>query len=181
MLEQASDDGQLETVVLAAEAAGAGARLDGYIDGRLASATPADKAWGITTVSKRPANPHSDAVLGRDWKRGFLGEAAKAGRTSYARSRHSDHWFAQAAAANHPHERWRYLELAIAAADRRQLMDAARRVTPDLRLMGGDVDGRLAKAAEKANTEDKKTLFGWKKPTGWRGMRRVVHRGCRLD
>lgn len=74
------------------------------------------------------------------------------------------------AVANHPHERWRYLELAIAAADRRQLMEAARRVTPDLRLMGGKVGERLAKAAVKANTEGKKTLFGWKKPTGLLGQ-----------
>ncbi len=170
VLEQASDDGQLAIAVLAAEAAGAGQWLDGYIDGRLASATPADQALGITAASMRPANPHSDAVLGRDWKRGFLGDAARAGRTSYARSRHSDHWFAQAAAAKHPHERWRYLELAIAAADRRQLMDAARRVTPDLRLMGGEVGERLAKATDKANTEGKKTLFGWKKPTGLLGQ-----------
>ncbi|WP_188908334.1 hypothetical protein [Aureimonas endophytica] len=164
MLEQASDDGQLETVVLAAEAAGAGVWLDDHIDGRLASATPADQALGITAASMRPANPHSDGVLDRDWKRGFLGDAARAGRTRYARSRHSDHWFDYAVAATHPHERWRYLELAIAAADRRQLMETARRVTPDLRLMGGEVGERMAKAAEKANTEGKKTLFGWRKP-----------------
>lgn len=49
-------------------------------------------------------------------------------------------------------------------------MEAARRVTPDLRLMGGKVGERLAKAAVKANTEGKKTLFGWKKPTGLLGQ-----------
>ena len=49
-------------------------------------------------------------------------------------------------------------------------METALRVTPHVRLMGGEVGERLAKAAEKANTEGKKTLFGWRKPDGLLGQ-----------
>jgi len=31
--------------------------------------------------------------------------------------------------------------------------------------MGGDIAQRLDKAGEKSNSDAKKTLFGWKKPT----------------
>ncbi len=163
-LEKASNDGELESLVLAAEAAGAGDWLAAFVDARLGSDVPADRALAITVASLRPLNPHSDEVFGRERKRGFVGEAARAGRAGYERARHSDHWFAQAAEANDPHQRWRYTELAVAAADRRQLLANPSRVTTDLRLMGGDIAQRLDKAGEKSNTDAKKSLFGWKKP-----------------
>ena len=165
-LEKASNDGELERIVLAAEAAGAGGWLAGFVDARLRSDSPADRALAITIASKRTMNPHSDDVLGRNWKRGFIGGAATVGRSGYTRAQHSDYWFARADEADDPRQHWRYTELAIAAADRRQLLETASRVSPAMRLMGGDIGPRLGKAAEKASSEAQKTLFGWEKPTG---------------
>lgn len=150
---------------LAAVAAGAGEWLDRFIGERLASDTAADHALAITTASFRPANAHSDELLGRDWGRGFLGGAAGAARGRYERAAHAAHWFTLAAAANDPHERWRFMELGIASADRRQLLSPSPRRDPEFRLIGGDMPQRLGKAAEKASENASKTLLGQRRPT----------------
>lgn len=161
----ALDDREIERLTLAAVAAGANEWLDRFIDERLASSTPADHALAITTASFRPANAHSDELLGRDWGRGFLGGAASAARARYDRAAHSAHWFALAAAANDPHERWRFMELGIASADRRQLLTPSPRRNPEFRLVGGDMPQRLGKAAEKASENAAKTFLGQRRPT----------------
>ncbi|MEO7178611.1 MAG: hypothetical protein ABIW83_07190, partial [Allosphingosinicella sp.] len=161
----ALDDREIERLTLAAVAAGADEWLDRFIDERLASDTAADHALAITTASFRPANAHSEELLGRDWGRGFLGGAAGAARARYERAAHAVHWFGLAAAANDPHERWRYMELGIASADRRQLLNPSPRRNPEFRLVGGDMPQRLGKAAEKASDDALKTLLGQRRPT----------------
>ncbi len=52
----------------------------------LASYAPSDHALAITIASLRSQNPHSESVLGRDWRSGFLGGAAEI-RTRALRSR----------------------------------------------------------------------------------------------
>ncbi|WP_309806621.1 restriction endonuclease [Novosphingobium capsulatum] len=159
------DDREIECLTLAAVEAGADEWLDRFIDERLASDTAADHALAITIASFRSANAHSDALLRRDWGRGFLGGAASAARARYERAAHSAHWFALAADANAPHERWRFMELGIASADRRQLLSSSRRRDPEFRLIGGDMPQRLDKAAEKASGDAVNTLLGQRRPT----------------
>jgi hypothetical protein len=166
VLEQAVDDDEIERLVVAAEAAGAGEWLAAFVDAGLASDRPVDQALAITVACLRPKNDHSDAILGRTWNRGFIGDAAEVGGARYRRAAYADHWFMRAAEANDPCERWRFAELAITAADRRQLIGTPNRITPELRRMGGDIPDRLVKAADKATTDAKKTLFGSKRPTG---------------
>jgi hypothetical protein len=166
VLEQAVDDGEIERLVGAAEAVGAGEWLAAFVDAGLASHRPVDQALAITVASLRPKNDHSDAILRRTWNRGFIGDAAEVGGARYRRAAYADHWFMRAAEANDPCERWRFAELAIAAADRRQLIGTPNRIPPELRRMGGDIPDRLVKAADKATTDAKKTLFGSKRPTG---------------
>ncbi|MCT2400423.1 restriction endonuclease [Novosphingobium sp. HK4-1] len=161
----ARDDREIECLTLAAVAAGANEWLDRFIDERLASDTAADHALAITTASFRPANAHSDTLLRRDWGRGFLGGAASAARARYERAAHAMHWFALAAAANDPHERWRFIELGIASADRRQLLAPSPHRAPEFRLIGGDIPQRLDKAAEKASGGAVKTFLGQRRPT----------------
>lgn len=57
-------------------------------------------------------------------------------------------------------------ELAVAAADRRELLQPVYSRDNTLRTMGGDLPPRLGKAAEKAQNEAKKTFFGIKRPSG---------------
>lgn len=161
----ALDDREIERLTLAAVAAGADEWLDRFIDERLASDTAADYALAITTASFRPANAHSDALLGRDWGRGFLGGAANAARARYERAAHAAHWFALAAGTNDHHERWHFMELGIASADRRQLLSPSPRRDPAFRLVGGDMPQRLGKAAEKVSDGALKTLLGQRRPT----------------
>jgi hypothetical protein len=161
----ALDDREIEHLTIAAVASGADGWLDRCIDELIDSDTAADPALAITIASFRPSNAHSDTVLGRSWGRGFLGEAAETGRARYERAAHAAHWFAQAAAANDPHERWRYIELAIASADRRQLLSPSPRRDPDFRLIGGDMPQRLDKAADKASGNALKTFLGQRRPT----------------
>lgn len=161
----ALDDREIERLTIASVAAGADEWLDHFIDSCLRSDTAADHALAITIASFRPANAHSDELLGRDWGRGFLAGATGAGRARYERAAHAAHWFAQAAAATNPHKRWRYMELGIASADRRQLLSPSTRRDPEFRLLGGDLPQRLDKAAEKASGEAMKTLLGQRRPT----------------
>jgi hypothetical protein len=169
VLEEVVDDGEIERLVVAAEAAGANEWLTAFVDARHASDVPADQAPAITVASLRRRNDHSERILARAWNRGFVGDAAEVGRSRYWRAAHADQWFRHAAEATDPHERWRFTELAIAAADRRQLLDTTHRMSPELRLMGGDIPQRLGKAADKVTNEAKKSLFGWKRPTGMIG------------
>jgi hypothetical protein len=168
--EEVRDDGQIECLVLAAEMAGAGAWLDAFVDARASSALPADQALALTVASFRPENPQSDALLGRDWRRGFLGAAAETGRQRYRSAIHARHWFNRAGEANDPIERWRFLELGIAAADRRQLLGQDPLLVTELREIGGDVPQRLNKAADKASKNARKKYPGSKKPTGLMGQ-----------
>ena len=161
----ALDDGKIERLTLAAAAAGADVWLALFLDGLLASDTPADQALALTIASFRPANAHSDELLGRYWGRGFLGGAFRTARMRYLRAGHAAHWFALAAATDDPHGRWRFTELGIAAADRRELLHSARRLDPTFRLLGGDLSPRLNKAAEKASSDAAKTLYGHRRPT----------------
>jgi hypothetical protein len=168
--EEARDDGQIERLVLAAEAAGAGAWLDAFVDARASSVLPADQALALTVASFRPQNTQSSELLVRDWHRGFLGATAEVGRKRYRTAVHAQHWFEQAREAHDPRERWRFLELGIAAADRRQLLKPDASLAPALREFGGDVPERLNKAADKASRDVGKTFFGSKKPTGLMGQ-----------
>lgn len=70
-----------------------------------------------------------------------------------------------AAGATAPHERWRYMELGIAAADRRVLLAPSPLQNAEFRLLGGDLAQRLDKAAEKASGNAVKTLLGQRRPT----------------
>lgn len=162
--ENALDDTTIEQIVMAAEAAGASAWLDAFVDSRLVSATPGDQAMAITIASFRPKNAQSDTVLARDWGAGFLGGATEQGRARYRRAIDADHWFTQAIQANDPHERWRYLELGVAGADRRHLLAPLSRFDPDARRMGGDLPQRLKKAAEKVSNNGRKTFLGARRP-----------------
>jgi len=163
--QSALDDREIERLTMAAEAAGATEWLELFIDERLKSGTAADHALAITIASFRPANAHSRELLGRDWGRGFLGGTAGAARARYQQAINAAHWFGLAASATDPHERWRYTELGIAAADRRQLLHPSRRRDPEFRRIGGDLPQRLDKAAEKASVDAAKTLLGQRRPT----------------
>ena len=87
-------------------------------------------------------------------------------RAPHSDAKHTAHWFGLAAEADEPREQWRLLELGIAAADRRQLIWADRRLRDALGAIGGNVPERLKKSVEKASKENEKTLFGVRKPTG---------------
>ena len=164
-LKEAVNDSEIERLVLAAEAVDAGEWLAAFVDACLASEAIADQALAITIASLRPRNAHSDEILGRKRNRGFLGSVAGFGRSRYQSAIHSDHWFRRASEANELHERWRFIELGIASADRRQLLNSTHKIDPELRLIGGDLLHRLVKAADKATNKAKKSLFGWERPT----------------
>lgn len=171
--KEASNDSELERLVLAAEAAGAGDWLAAFVDACLESDAPADQALAITVASLRPMNYHSDKILGREWHQGFLGESARVGESRYQSAVHADYWFERAAEAEELPERWCFLELGIAAADRRQLLNPPYNAYPELRLMGADLPHRLAKAADKATNKAKNLLYGWKRPASlFEGMNR---------
>lgn len=175
VFREALDDSELEQLVLAAEAAGMDYGLEAFVDECLKSEAPADQALAITIASLRPRNDHSDRILGREWKPGFIGETARVGRSRYQRAMHADYWFRCASEAKEPHERWRFVELGIAAADRRQLLDPPHNACPELRLMGADLAHRLDKAADKATKKAKELLYGWKRPASViEGMTRRV-------
>lgn len=74
----AVDHREIERLMAAGMAAGAGEWLDRFIDDRLTSNTAADHALAITIALFRPANAHPHEPLGRGWGRGLLGRAAGA-------------------------------------------------------------------------------------------------------
>lgn len=163
--EQAKDDEAIERLVLAAEACGANEWLNRFIAERDTSELAADQALAITAASFRTANSQSDELLARDWGGGFLGNALRAGRARYDRARHARHWFDLAARANDHREIWRYMELGIAAADRRSLLTDDVVLIAEDRQMGGDVPQRLRKSADKASEGARKSLLGMRKPS----------------
>lgn len=171
VIEEAADDGGIERIVLAAEAAGAGGWLDRFVRSRSASPLPADLALAITVCSWRTTNALSDEVLGRDWGDDFLGGVADAGRSRYRRASWSDHWFGEAERATDAFERWRLIELAVSAADRRQLLQPVYRRDASVRLIGADLPQRLRKAADRVTKEAGRTLFGIRPPGGLIGER----------
>ncbi len=164
--EEAADDGRIQTLALAADQAGAGQWLDNFIDERAVSPLPADQALALTVASFRSANIRSGDLLDRDWGGGFVGGVATVARRRYRRAGHADHWFERARSANDPADRWRFLELAIGAADRRHVVSPDAVLAPRLRAEGGDVPQRLGKAAKKAENDAAKMLFGGRKPDG---------------
>jgi hypothetical protein len=162
--EDAEDDERIERLVTAAEAADAADWLDTFIEVRASSRLVADQALALTAASFRQENFQSDELLGRDWLTGFLGNAARDGQTRYNTAKHAAHWFELTASANDPREQWRFLELGIAAADRRQFLKTDPRLLALIREIGGDVPQRLRKSVEKASKANGKTLYGMRKP-----------------
>ncbi len=77
---EARDDARIERLVVAAEAAGTSDWLDGFLTSRSSSAQPSDQTLALTIASFRSENTGSDDLLGRDWRSGFLGNAARAAR-----------------------------------------------------------------------------------------------------
>ncbi|GAA4642448.1 hypothetical protein GCM10023115_05780 [Pontixanthobacter gangjinensis] len=163
--EQCKDDEAIERLVLAAEACNSRDWLDTFIARCAASLLAADQALAITSASFRTANPQSDEILARDWGDGFLGSASKAGRMRYDRARHANHWFQLAEHAKDYREIWRYMQLGIAAADRRSLINDDVLLIAEGRQMGGDVQQRLGNAANKASEDARKFLLGMRKPS----------------
>lgn len=166
VFETASDDGRIEELVIAAESANLGAWLEDFVAFRSTSALAADQALALTIASFRPENVQSDELLSRNWGSGFLGNTARAGATRYTTAKHAAHWFEKAAEANNPKEQWRYLELGIAAADKRHYLNPDQRIQAIQREIGGDVPQRLRKSVEKATKENEKSLYGMRKPAG---------------
>ena len=167
--EEADDDERIEQLVTAAEAADAGHWLDLFIEARVSSPLVADQALALTASSFRQERRQSDELLGRDWLTGFLGNAAREGLTRYNNAKYAAHWFEQAASANSRREQWQFLELGIAAADRRQLLKTDPRLLAVIREIGGDVPQRLRKSIEKVSKANEKTLYGMRKPRAVRG------------
>lgn len=165
-LHKAKDDRRIEQLVVAAEFAGAASWLDAFVTEHSSSPVAADQALAITVASLRQHNAQSDGLLARDWRSGFLGEAARVGRDRYNRARHAAYWFEQATGMEDRRDRWAFLELGIAAADRRQLIVTDRSLHEALREIGGDVPQRLRKSVEKTSEEREKSLYGNRKPTG---------------
>ncbi len=163
-LKEAMNDRKIEHLVLAAEAANAGDWLAAFVDACFDSDPPADQALAITIASLRPRNDQSDEILGREWNSGFLGEIARIGKSRYQRAIHADYWFERASEAKEVHDRWCFIELGIAAADRRQLLNPPYNICPELRLMGADLEHRLAKAADEATKKAKESLYGLRRP-----------------
>lgn len=164
--KQSLDDGEIARLVFAAAAAGVDLWLERFIDELLLSQTSADHALALTVASFRAHNPHSNQLFARDWGQGFLGIAANVGNGRYKRSAHADYWFACAVAESDAIERWRYLELGIAAADCRQLLSSSPARQENLRGLGGDLPQRLRKAADKALSDLATSYFGHRRPTG---------------
>lgn len=163
---EANDDFRLEQLVVAAERAGAGAWLDDFIIEAANSPLPADQALAITIAGLRSGGQTARNVLGSDWPSGFIGAAARAARARFSSWEHAGHWLDLARGANDPAEMWRYLELAIAGADRRLLLQIDDHLRERLRSFGGDVLPRLEKAVDKVSKDAEKTLYGSKKPVG---------------
>lgn len=164
--KQSLDDSEIGRLVFAATAAGADQWFERFIDELLLSQTSADHALALTIASFRGHNPHSNQLFAQDWGQGFLGIAANVGNGRYRRSAHADYWFARAVAESNAIERWRCLELGIAAADGRQLLSSSPARQQLLRGFGGDLPQRLAKAAEKALSDLATSFLGHRRPTG---------------
>ncbi|MDR6624372.1 hypothetical protein [Caulobacter segnis] len=162
--EAAASDKEIEGLVMAAEGAYARPWLDNFVATRLASVFPADQALALTVASYRPKNAQSDAVLSQDWGGSFLGGAARSGNIRYRQAERAEHWFERAAEANDKRDRWRYLQLAIACSDRRQVL-SSHLFEPKFVKIGGDFQEQLIKAADRASKEGTKTLLGSRKPT----------------
>jgi len=165
--KEALNDSEIERLVLAAEAVSAGDWLAAFVDECLDSDAPADHALAITIASLRPMNDHSDKILEREWHQGFLGESARVGKSRYQSAVHADYWFGRAAEAEKPQESWCFLELGIAAADRRQLLNPPYSAYPELRLVGADLAHRLEKAVDRATKNAEKTLYGSRRPANF--------------
>lgn len=164
--EEAYSDARIEKLTVAAEGAGANDWLEAFVRARSGSPLPSDQALALTIASFRSLNDQSEELLGREWGRGLLGEAARVGRERYRTGQHADHWLRLAAEATARDEQWRLVQLATAACSRRHLLELDPRLSAIMRQIGGDMPQRLGKAAEKASKEEDKTLLGMRKPSG---------------
>lgn len=164
-MEEALDDARIEALVLAAEANGATGWLDAFVAVRAASPLPADQALALTVASFRTSDAESEQFLAQHLGGGFVGVAAIRGLARYRSAEFAGHWFEEARAAQENLERWRCIELGVAAADGRLLLTMDVDLTAPLRALGGDVPQRLKKAGKAATEEARKLLYGSRKPT----------------
>lgn len=165
-MEEALDDARIEALVLAAEANSATEWLDAFVEARAVSTLPADQALALTVASFRTTSTGSEQLLAQTLGMGFIGVAAIRGLARYRRAAFARHWFQEARAAQKNLERWRFIELAVAAADRRAHLTMGVDLTAALRALGGDIPQRLKKAGKAASDEAHKLLYGSRKPTG---------------
>lgn len=161
----AFDDAQLEEAISAAEACGAVAWIDRYMDGLLASAHPSDQARGLTIAGLRQVNIKSDRVLAEPWGSGFLGEVASAAVKNYQCNRWAQHWFNCARTSSDPIDFWRFGKLAEGVVDQRFVgWFESKKYCYLLTTFGDEVYERFMKAAQKCTKKRKDTLFGLKAP-----------------
>jgi hypothetical protein len=165
-MEEALDDARIEALVLAAETNGATEWLDAFVATRAASTLPVDQALALTVASFRTASTGSEQLLAQPLGMGFVGVAAIRGLARYRRAAFARHWFQEARTAQENQERWRFIELAIAAADRRARLTMDVDLPAALRALGGDIPQRLKKAGTAASDEARKLLYGSRRPTG---------------
>jgi hypothetical protein len=162
---EAFTDADLETGVISADACGASAWLDAYMNRLLASSHPGEQARGLTIAGLRHKNAIAQSALAQSWGDGFLGEVAAHARKTYQKNEWASHWFALAAATDDPIDFWRYGQLAQGIADRRfsRWLDGVPESLLSLRF-GAELVTRLKTAAEKRSGKRKETLFGLKAP-----------------
>jgi hypothetical protein len=173
IFEEARDDSEIETAVLAAQAAGAAAWLEDFVEQRLKSPFPVDQALALTITSFRPPNRQSDELLWASQEGGYIGIAMRIAHERYIRAKRASYWFEEAGKANDWKARWRLIQLGVAAADKRHLVTEASELASSTREFGGDVLQRLRRSAEKSSKEVAKTLFGTRKPSGLLNVRDV--------
>jgi hypothetical protein len=108
-LDEAANDAELATEVLAAFSAGMSALITEYVDSKVAADEPATISRALMICGFSDVNVHADGILDRFRQHtGFIGGAYKAARFAYERNAWARHWYEKMKSARGPDEFWRF-------------------------------------------------------------------------
>ena len=162
--ETAREDARLAALSRLADALGAGAWLDRWLESSFADQHPAKIARALTVAGLRP-NAATASRLEEDRGTGFLGQVAAHARTAARHRAWTRHWLNVARSTDDPVAFWAAGTLAATVADLRSLADWRENEMAEVaRRFEMSLLERLRSAAEKREGERAKTLFGLKAP-----------------
>ena len=161
-LDEASNDGELAQETLAAHLGGKMKLVYSYVESRLASSNPADKARALMVCGFSDTCDFVDSVFDEYRQHpGFLGEVCKAALDGYDRNEWARHWYGEMCRTVDSVEFWAFSVLFLKIVDGRYdywcgEYKCAESMKPFLRNLRDALDRRV----RKWQKERERKLFG---------------------